>query len=109
KATLQEVAQSYANTARIMKEAGFDAVEIHFGHGYLLSQFINPLTNKRKDEYGGSIENRMRFPLEVLEAVREVVGEDFPILGKITMYDDKKGGIVLGDSLQAAKMLDEAG
>lgn len=109
KKTLNEVAESYANTARIMKESGFDAVEIHFGHGYLLSQFINPLTNKRKDEYGGHIENRMRFPLEVLEAVREVVGEDFPILGKITMYDDKKGGIVLEDSLQAAKMLDEAG
>ncbi len=109
KATLQEVAQSYASTARIMKESGFDAVEIHFGHGYLLSQFINPLTNKRKDEYGGSLANRMRFPLEVLAAVREAVGATFPILGKITMYDEMKGGIKLEDSLQAAQILDEAG
>lgn len=109
KTLMKEVAASYANTAKIMKESGFDAVEIHFGHGYLLSQYINPLTNKRKDEYGGSIENRMRFPLEVLAAVREIVGPDFPILGKITMYDDKKGGIVLEDSIVACQLLDKAG
>lgn len=106
---MTEVAQSFGNAARIMKESGFDAVEIHFGHGYLLSQFISPLTNKRKDKYGGSIENRMRFPLEVLAAVRAQVGSDFPILGKITMYDEVKGGITFEDGLASAKMLDQAG
>jgi 2,4-dienoyl-CoA reductase-like NADH-dependent reductase (Old Yellow Enzyme family) len=106
---IQEVSDSYANAARIMKESGFDAVEIHFGHGYLLSQFISPLTNKRKDKYGGSLENRMRFPLLVLEKVRKAVGDTFPILGKITMYDDMKGGISLEEGIQVAEYLDKAG
>ncbi len=106
---MDEVKRSYVNCARIMKETGFDAVEIHFGHGYLLSQFINPMTNRRKDNYGGNIKNRMRFPLEVLSAIREEVGPDFPILGKITMYDELGIGIQLKDSLEAAKLLDEAG
>lgn len=106
---MKEIANSYADTARIMKESGFDAVELHLGHGYLLSQFISPITNKRKDEYGGSIENRMRYPLEVVAAVREMVGPDFPILTKISMYDDLKGGITLNDGIEVAKMLDKAG
>jgi len=106
---MKEIANSYADTARIMKESGFDAVELHLGHGYLLSQFISPITNKRKDEYGGSIENRMRYPLEVVAAVREIVGPDFPILTKISMYDDLKGGITLNDGIEVAKMLDKAG
>jgi len=106
---MREVATSFARAAGILKNAGFDAVEIHFGHGYLLSQFISPLTNKRKDKYGGCIENRMRFPLQVLEYVRKEVGTDFPILGKITMYDDVKGGISLEDGLSTARLLDQAG
>ncbi|AZA80104.1 NADH:flavin oxidoreductase [Chryseobacterium sp. G0186] len=106
---MQEVINGFVRTAGIMKISGFDAVEIHFGHGYLLSQFISPLTNKRKDEYGGSIENRMRFPLRVLDAVRKEVGNDFPILGKITMYDDMKGGISLEDGIATAQILDKAG
>jgi len=105
-ALMQEVEESFARTATIMKSSGFDAVEIHFGHGYLLSQFISPLTNKRKDEYGGSIENRMRFPLRVLAAVRKAVGSDFPILAKISMYDDVKGGITLQDGIAVAQLLD---
>ncbi len=109
KATMEEVARSYADCGRIMKESGFDAVELHFGHGYLLSQYISPLTNKRKDEYGGSIENRMRYPLEVLAAVREAVGDQFPILAKITMYDDLKGGISPEDGINSAILLDKAG
>ncbi|MDR0801968.1 NADH:flavin oxidoreductase [Fluviicola sp.] len=106
---MRDVAQSYAHSAGIMKKAGFDAVELHFGHGYLLGQFLSPVTNKRKDEYGGDIENRMRFPLEVLDAVRREVGADFLVLAKITMYDDLKGGITVKDSLEAAKMLDRDG
>lgn len=106
---MDEVAQSYADTAQIMKDSGFDAVEIHLGHGYLLSQFISPITNKRKDKYGGSIENRLRYPLEVVAAVRKAVGVDFPILAKITMYDDLKGGISAEDGINTAKSLDKAG
>src|SRR5690554_259480 len=109
RALMDEVSEAYARTAKIMKESGFDAIEIHFGHGYLLSQYISPITNKRKDEYGGSIENRMRYPIEVLNAVRKAVGPDFPILGKITMYDDMKGGISLEDGIRSAELLDKAG
>lgn len=109
KTLMNEVAESYGKTALLMKESGFDAVEVHFGHGYLLSQFISPITNKRKDEYGGTIENRMRFPLEVLEAIRRKVGADFPILAKITMFDDVKNGISLEDGIRSAELLDKAG
>ncbi|HPA36688.1 MAG TPA: NADH:flavin oxidoreductase [Chitinophagales bacterium] len=106
---MQEVIGSYKNAAQLMKSAGFDAIEIHFGHGYLLSQFISPLTNKRNDEYGGPIHHRMRFPLRVLEGIRNVVGSEFPLLAKITMYDDLKGGITLQDSLETAKILEKNG
>ncbi len=108
-ALMKEVIDSYVRTAGIMKSSGFDALELHFGHGYLLSQFISPITNKRKDEYGGSIHNRMRFPLRVLEAVRKEVGNDFPLIAKITMYDDMKGGITLPDAIVCAGLLDKAG
>ena len=63
---MDKVANDFANAALGIKKAGFDAVEIHMGHGYLLSQFLSPVTNKRRDKYGGSVENRSRFPLEVL-------------------------------------------
>ncbi|HLW39001.1 MAG TPA: NADH:flavin oxidoreductase [Brumimicrobium sp.] len=106
---MDEVTDSFVQTAKIMKESGFDALEIHFGHGSLLSQFISPLTNKRKDEYGGSIENRMRYPLEVLHAIRQEVGSNFPILAKISLFDDVKGGISLEDGIKSAELLDKAG
>jgi len=81
-ADMEEVANDFAEAALKLKEIGFDAVEIHMGHGYLLSQFLSPRTNKRKDTYGGSIENRSRFPLELVRAVIEKVGNEFPILVK---------------------------
>lgn len=101
--------KTYRDAAALMKGTGFDAIEIHFSHGYGLSQFISPKTNRRTDEYGGSIENRMRLPLRVLEAVREAVGDDFPILGKIGLYDGVKGGLKMPESIDAAAMLDRAG
>jgi 2,4-dienoyl-CoA reductase-like NADH-dependent reductase (Old Yellow Enzyme family) len=73
-ADLEETGNDFASAASISKEAGFDAVEIHMGHGYLLSQFLSPSTNKRKDNYGGILENRIRFPLEVVYKVRKAVG-----------------------------------
>ena len=100
---------TYARAARFMKHVGFDALEIHFGHGYGLSQFISPKTNKRNDEYGGNHENRMRLPLQVLSAMREEVGPDFPILGKISMTDGVKGGVDYDLGVKVAKSLDESG
>ena len=99
----------FRDAGAFMKSVGFDAVEIHFGHGYGLSQFISPKTNKRKDEYGGSLINRMRLPLRVLEAVREAVGDDFPILGKMGLTDGVKGGLQIDEAIEVAGLLDEGG
>ncbi len=110
--TLQDIdnmVAAYGRAAAFMKSVGFDAVEIHFGHGYGLCQFMSPLTNRRKDEYGGSLENRMRLPLRVLAAVREAVGEDFPVLGKISLSEGARGGLHYDDAVQISKMLDEGG
>lgn len=109
KTQIKERVEVYRTSAKFMKSVGFDAIEIHFGHGYGISQFISPITNKRTDEYGGSLENRMRFALECLEAVREAVGDDFPILGKISMTDGVKGGITSDDSIQISKLLEKGG
>ena len=110
--TVQDIdylVQTYHDAAKLMKETGFDATEIHFGHGYGLSQFISPKTNRRTDEYGGSLANRMRLPLRVLEAVRKAVGDDCPILGKIGMTDGIKDGLHFEEALEVAAMLDQAG
>ena len=106
---IDHLVQSYHDSAKLMKETGFDATEIHFSHGYGLSQFISPKTNRRTDEYGGSLANRMRLPLRVLEAVRKAVGDDFPILGKIGMTDGIKGGLQFDEALEVAAMFDQAG
>jgi 2,4-dienoyl-CoA reductase-like NADH-dependent reductase (Old Yellow Enzyme family) len=106
---IDHMVEAYSDAAKFMKSVGFDALEIHFGHGYGLCQFLSPLTNHRKDNYGGSLENRLRLPLRVLAAVREAVGEDFPILGKITMSEGRRGGLRYEDSLEICKALDEAG
>ena len=86
------VTQQFADGARMAREAGFDAVEIHMGHGYLLNQFISPLSNQRSDEYGGSAENRARFPARVLAAVKEAVGEDLAVIAKINVADGVRRG-----------------
>ena len=101
--------QTYHDAAKMMRETGFDAAEIHFSHGYGISQFISPKTNRRTDEYGGSLENRMRLPLRVLDSVRRAVGDDFPILGKIGLTDGVKGGLQLEEAIEVAALLDAAG
>jgi 2,4-dienoyl-CoA reductase-like NADH-dependent reductase (Old Yellow Enzyme family) len=106
---MNRLVQTFHDAATFMKSVGFDAIEIHFAHGYGLSQFISPKTNKRKDEYGGSIENRMRLPLRVLEAVRKAVGDDFPILGKMGLTDGVKGGLEIDEALKVAALLDKGG
>jgi len=106
---IDHLIDTYRDAASFMKRVGFDAMEIHFGHGYGLSQFISPKTNKRKDEYGGSHEKRMRVPLDCLAAAREAVGPEFPILGKISMTDAVKGGITYEQGIEVARSLDSAG
>ncbi len=106
---IQEIVLAFGEAASRAREAGFDGVQIHSAHGYLLSQFLSPAFNKRADEYGGSIENRARLLLEVLQHVRTHVGEDFPVLVKINSQDFLDGGLTPEDSLAVGGMLQEAG
>jgi 2,4-dienoyl-CoA reductase-like NADH-dependent reductase (Old Yellow Enzyme family) len=106
---IKNLVQTHHDAAVFMKSAGFDALEIHFGHGYGLCQFMSPLTNRRKDEYGGSLTNRMRVPLMCLEAVRKAVGNDFPIIGKISLTEGVRGGLQHEDAIDISVLLDKAG
>ncbi len=108
-ADISEKIKSFASAALMAKESGFDAIEIHAGHGYLLSQFLSPWTNKRKDQYGGSLENRLRFPAEVIKQVRNAVGKDFPILVKMNQRDGMRAGIEIEDAIQIARAFEQAG
>ncbi len=102
-AQIQEKVADFTTTARLAIEAGFDALELHAGHGYLLSQFLPPWTNHRRDLYGGSLDNRLRFPLEVLRAVRAEAGPDFPILIKMNQSGGINGGLEIDEALQIAQ------
>jgi 2,4-dienoyl-CoA reductase-like NADH-dependent reductase (Old Yellow Enzyme family) len=106
---METIADDFGKSALGIKEAGFDAVEIHMGHGYLLSQFLSPVTNKRRDAYGGSIENRARFPLEVVKKVMEQTGRDFPVLVKLNLSDGLRNGFSLEDCKYVSGKLEEAG
>ncbi len=108
-ADIKKVTADFASAALLAREAGFDAVEVHSGHGYLLSQFLSPYTNKRKDAYGGSLENRMRFPGEVVRAVRQAMGPDFPIMVKMNLTDGIKGGIEVDDAVAIARHFEAEG
>jgi 2,4-dienoyl-CoA reductase-like NADH-dependent reductase (Old Yellow Enzyme family) len=98
-----------AGTAKLAQELGFSGVEIHAAHGFLLSQFLSPLFNKRTDAYGGSIEGRMRLILEVVDAVRQAVGERFPIGIKLNASDQLEGGLEEVDALAVVAALDRTG
>lgn len=102
---LRLMAKAYGNAVRLARESGFDAVEIHAGHGYLISQFLSPYTNHRKDEYGGSLDNRMRFMDEVMAEVMKAAGNDMAVLVKVNMRDGFKGGMDIEESLQVAHRL----
>jgi 2,4-dienoyl-CoA reductase-like NADH-dependent reductase (Old Yellow Enzyme family) len=103
------VAQEFGDAARHAREAGFDAVEVHLGHGYLLSQFLCPATNRRKDAYGGDLDGRARLPLEVVRRVRETVGAGFPILCKVNLRDGFRGGLEVPDAVGLAQRLEREG
>ncbi|WP_136068685.1 NADH:flavin oxidoreductase/NADH oxidase family protein [Modicisalibacter radicis] len=97
----------FARTARLARDAGFDGVELHAAHGFLISQFLSPLFNRRTDDYGGSIAGRMRLLLEVVEAVRAAVGPDFPVGLKLNSSDQLEGGLDAEGALSVIAALDE--
>lgn len=106
---LEGLRRAYKAAARRAVLAGFDLIEIHMAHGYLLQNFLSPLANQRDDEYGGSLENRMRFPLEIVRAVREVVPQSMPLFARISATDWIEGGWTMDDSITLAKALSKAG
>jgi 2,4-dienoyl-CoA reductase-like NADH-dependent reductase (Old Yellow Enzyme family)/thioredoxin reductase len=106
---IQEVIAAYARTAERCVEAGFDAIEIHGAHGYLPCEFMSPFSNKRSDQYGGDLEGRMRFPLELLGRVRAAVGDDIPVWFRIVGSELVEGGLTIDDTKIIARMLADAG
>jgi 2,4-dienoyl-CoA reductase-like NADH-dependent reductase (Old Yellow Enzyme family) len=106
---ISRVVEAFARAADRAKRAGFDAVQIHAAHGYLLSQFLSPWSNHRTDEYGGPLANRGRAVLEVLRAVRQAVGSDYPVLIKVNSEDFIEGGFSVEDMLALSTLLEQAG
>lgn len=108
-ADIARITGDFAAAARRVAAAGFDAVEIHLGHGYLLSEFLSPRLNKRTDSWGGSLENRARFARQVATAVREAVGSSVAVIAKLNMADGVPGGFWLDESVQVAQWLEADG
>jgi 2,4-dienoyl-CoA reductase-like NADH-dependent reductase (Old Yellow Enzyme family) len=106
---IQEKTADFVRSALLAREAGFDAIELHAGHGYLLSQFLSPWANRRRDKYGGTLANRMRFPVTVIEQVRAALGPSFPLLVKMNVHDGMKGGLELREAVQIAVAFEAAG
>ncbi|MFO7706935.1 MAG: NADH:flavin oxidoreductase [Desulfobacterales bacterium] len=100
---------AFAAAAMRAKAAGFDGVQIHSAHGYFLSQFLSPLFNRRKDEYGGALENRVRVHLETIRALRRAVGDDYPVLIKVNGRDFADGGLELVEAVAAAQLMEQEG
>jgi 2,4-dienoyl-CoA reductase-like NADH-dependent reductase (Old Yellow Enzyme family) len=106
---IEGIEDDFADAAKRSKDYGFDAVQLHGAHGYLINQFLSPLTNRRTDNYGGSIENRSRFLFEVYGKVRQAVGNEYPVMIKLNGADNLEGGLALDDSVYVAGKLSEAG
>ena len=106
---IQHLVEQFGEAALRVKRAGFDAVEIHGCHGYLIASFMSPFLNKRTDRYGGSLEKRMRFPREVIECVRSKVGDDYPVIFRISGDEWIEGGLRLEDTKIISRMLEEVG
>lgn len=101
--------EEFAQAIRRAKDAGYDAAELHGAHGYLINQFVSPFSNKRTDEYGGSFRNRLKFPLDILSRAKELVGDDFPIIYRITADEMVEGGLTIEDTKVIAQILENAG
>lgn len=107
---IEEIIEDFGQAAGRAKQAGFDAVQLHMAHAYLISQFFSPLTNQRNDQYGGSLENRARFACQVFSRVRQAVGPDYPVFAKINALDEAvENGLSFADSLQVMQKLDNLG
>lgn len=109
KEDMKQVAESYAQSALIAKRSGFDVILLHYGHGWLMGGFLSPMVNHRTDEYGGSNENRMRFPLEVIKRIREVAGEELIIEVRISGDEFTETGIKIEDAIEYCKILERDG
>lgn len=110
--TEEEILQTiddFVQGARRAKEAGFDGVQLHLAHGYLLSSFLSPYTNRRQDQWGGSLENRIRIVLKIIQGIKKLLGENFPVTVKINACDFLPQGFQLKECLQAVEILEEAG
>lgn len=108
-AEIHSTIHRYAYAAKVARETGFTGVQVHAAHGYLINQFLSPVTNQRTDEWGGCLENRARFLLETVRAVRSAVGSDYPVAVKLNSADFQKGGFSLEDSAQVATWLEAEG
>ena len=106
---IQDVISRFVTTATLAEKAGYDGVEIHAAHGYLLAQFLSPLTNKRDDQWGGSLENRARLLIEVIKGVRQACAENFAVAVKLNSADFQRGGFDVDDAEQVVKMLEPLG
>jgi 2,4-dienoyl-CoA reductase-like NADH-dependent reductase (Old Yellow Enzyme family) len=104
-----EIIEAFGEAARRAIEAGFDGVQLHGAHGYLISQFLSPYSNRRTDQWGGSFENRQRFVTEVYKRIREVIGQDYPVFIKMNVDDFVEGGLTLGETIKTAKLLSDLG
>ena len=108
-AEIHRVRSDFVSSARLVRDAGFDALEIHAGHGYLLSQFLSPFTNHRSDRWGGSEKARLEFPRVVVRDVRKALGPDFPILVKMNVADGFRGGLDVDGAVNVARMFESEG
>jgi NADPH2 dehydrogenase len=108
-ADMNRIRDAFVNAAKRALRIGFDVIELHMAHGYLLHGFISPLANRRKDQYGGSLENRLRFPVSIARAVRAIVPKDVPLGARITGSDWREGGLTPDDAVMTAKALKAEG
>ncbi len=106
---IHRITTDFAAATRRLRDNGFDAVEVHLGHGYLLSEFLSPRLNRRRDKWGGSLENRARFPRQVVCAVRQAAGDKMAVIAKLNMADGTAGGLWLDESVTVARMLESDG
>lgn len=106
---IHELVEQFGDCARRAKEAGFDAVEVHGAHGYLIGAFASPFSNKRSDEYGGTIRNRARFAMEIIENIKEKCGKDYPVLYRMSAVEYVPGGLEIEESKILARLVEEAG
>ncbi len=106
---IKQIMKEFAFSAKLLKDAGFDAIEVHAHAGYLVDQFMSAVWNKRDDEYGGTLEKRMRFPVEIVESIRSAVGPDMPILFRIACKHHFEGGRTIEETMPMLKILEEAG